>query len=182
MLHLLVALSLSAPPSEDCKPVTSKVGHFTPTADDVSAALRAAKGGMCEGCLPMDTLDAGLRACGAAQKSPLVAVEVKAAKCAPTKGSACEGMDECRCSIDVNAAEWKGRRFLRLVTTPVADYTVDVFELKGKKLVSLVSGFPPYNSALCGDGDLKKEPKTPLKTQWATFPKDLKLFFCNSDG
>ena len=185
MVATLIALALAAPPIKDCTPRPPKVGGWTPPPALVTEALTATRGGTCQGCVPTGELDRGVRACAVSVKSTALRVEVATDKCIGTRSSYCDGSkgQPCSCQVDIASAEWRGRRFLRVIANPgIDDYVEDLFEVKGKRAVRIVAAWAPYMSALCNeDGDFAPGPK-PLQAQWKDFPKDLQLFFCNYDG
>lgn len=171
-----------------CEAVAPTVGAWAPSAADVAAAVRASRGGTCAGCLALSDLEAGVAACGVRVGREVVRATVGTDRCLGTDDGVCAGRagTPCDCEVEVVAAEWGGRRFLRVIANPgIDDYTADIVEVVGSDVVPLLMEWAPYMSPLCaGDGPSAEATEAiqglpeSLRAAWPALPPAMVAFFC----
>jgi hypothetical protein len=149
---------------ETCQKATGNLGSWTPTKQEMQQIVQLAKGA----CYCAADLDTPVQACVRMQATSTVSVKV---------GLMGEPTD---CTLNIRAAEWKGRRFVHV---EAVNRDMATFYTTNQVVEQIDKGFRPYFSGfngVPGDTDIAAggEGVSPeMKRDWPTLAPELKAFF-----
>ncbi|KOR33418.1 hypothetical protein TI05_01180 [Achromatium sp. WMS3] len=172
--HIPSQLPLEQHLLEGCV-VDKLTDSWEPTDEQIDTLLAVSNGGWCNdpdanSDFTIPSLRKAVQDCSRLVGSKTVDLTIKKPNC----------NDSCTCRLVINTYEVKGRQFLRLFTTPVADYKIQVYEFIGTKIIPYYSGFPYFNGHCMEGMDMNSDDEVSVKMQseWSQLPPNLQNFIC----